>query len=349
MGATSAPLLDKVSPDPIVQGAFTGSKPTKPAKDLSGIACRPTGSAAALDCLVINDEGTFAQRVAINSRTLRPDPAVVPLVGNSIPSAAVGTPPNVSTCPKGVGKFDEFDGEGVAYAPSVANAQEGAFFVVGSHGCARHKDKFQLSSFLVARVPVSGNGIFGPVALTWRLSGALRTAPAIGDFFGRSLESAQGLNIEGIAAAGDDLYVGLRAPSLPGGDTAVIRVSVTGLFAPGTADAALGTKVYRAPLGRDTGIRDMTILPDGRLLLLSGPAQEQANVPFAIAVMTINGPKPTISWLGRLRDVSDEDGKRAKAEAITVLRREQNTLQLLVLYDGIKNGGPQEYRIQLPN
>ena len=50
-------------------------------------------------------------------------------------------------------------------------------------------------------------------------------------------------------------------------------------------------------------------------------------------------------WLGRLADVpSGKD--RAKAEAVDVLSRDSEALRVLVMFDGIQNGGPQEYLLR---
>lgn len=90
----------------------------------------------------------------------------------------------------------------------------------------------------------------------------------------------------------------------------------------------------------------MAALPDGRLLVLSGPAQEQKDVPYSIALVTLDdvAESGSVQWLARLEDVV-VGGERAKAEAITVLGRDGDVLRLLVLFDGLENGGPREYRI----
>jgi hypothetical protein len=319
--------LERITPDPVVQGQFAGKK-SNPAGDLSGIACRPAGQA--LDCVAINDEGRFAQRVKITERTIVPG-AIQVLIGDKPPQDAVGSRPSIA-CPAGSGKFDEFDGEGVAVAGET-------FYVVGSHGCSRKKAEFRLSSFLLARLPAAADGAIGQPQLTWRLSEALKAASPVASFQDKSLMDQNGLNIEGIAVVGDRLAVGLRAPSLDG-QAFIVSASVAALFTP---DAPLQTEVRPVKLGKDMGIRDLTALPDGSLLVLSGPAQEQAEVPFGLFLLT----KDRVTPLGWLEDVG-AGHERAKAEAITVLSRDGNTLRLLVLFDGITNGGPREYRANLP-
>ena len=173
------------------------------AEDLSGIACRPAAAGAALDCLVVNDEGTTVQRVAIAAGKLQPGTRV-PLIGDAAPQSAFGSPPNVDSCPSGVGKSKEFDGEGMAFA-AASPAGDSAYHIVGSHGCSRNKDEFRASSFLLARILDDGNGTLGQTDLTWRVSEALRAAPPVNVTFGLSLQKRDGLNIESIAAVGDRL------------------------------------------------------------------------------------------------------------------------------------------------
>jgi Protein of unknown function (DUF3616) len=342
----SAPELTHITPDPTVVGRFFGKGGSKPAKDLSGIACHPAVRDNVLDCLVVNDEGTAAQRVTVEGRTLRPGPSV-PLVGNAPPQAALGPRPIVGTCPGGPGEFAEFDGEGVAFAASAPDGS--AFYVVGSHGCSRKKGEFRLSSFLLARLRTPPSGELAPVELTWRLSSFLRNAKTVGAYFGRSLDAAtQGLNIEGITAIGDQLLFGLRAPSRDG-NAFIIIGPIADLFAPGRGEAQGTPKVFPVSLGANTGIRDMTVLPDGRLLVLSGPAQEQKEVPYALALVTLR-EKPEgaiVQWLGQLPNVMS-GGERAKAEGITILSRDNTAVRVLVLFDGLENGGPREFQVKLP-
>src|SRR5262249_41828125 len=105
-------------------------------------------------------------------------------------------------CPNGRGDFAEFDGEGVAYSEPYS-------YVTGSHGCSRSSGEFRLSSFLLARIrvdrqgrPAGGEGEPLPakksaraVEITYRVSDLLRRAGAATGFFGKDLETANGLNI----------------------------------------------------------------------------------------------------------------------------------------------------------
>lgn len=230
----------------------------------------------------------------------------------------------------------------MAFAPGPAGGG-GAFYIVGSHGCSRKHDEFRPSSFLLARLPVDPAGKLGKAELTWRVTEALRQAPPrISGKIGKSLDDDKGLNIEGIAAIGDRLLFGLRAPSHDK-KGAVVSVPIAQLFAPGTGEAVGEPVVHELPLGKDTGIRDLATLPDGKLLVLSGPTLDQRRVPYALSVY--DPGTDDHRWLARLADMPA--GKdRAKAEAVVVLGHDAGALRVLVLFDGIQNGGPQQYRLR---
>ncbi|MCK8785525.1 DUF3616 domain-containing protein [Roseomonas sp. NAR14] len=354
-GRDAAPVVAPEEAGIGVQGTFAGKKPGRTGKELSGIACRPA-SGGNRDCLLIDDELGDAQRATFDGRTLQPGAMVPILTGNAPADAAVGTPP---TNPgRGCGDDDDsdaLDGEGVAYAGTASG--EGAFYVVGSHGCSRNRGRFRRTNFLLARIGVDRTGRLAPAALSWRLSEVLRTDGTVGNHFATPLQSdgnasdpgIQGLNIEGIAATGDRLLFGLRAPALQG-HAFIVAVAAADLFAPANTSAPIASRLLRVPLGDRTGIRDMAALPDGRILLLSGPVHEDGP-PFAISLMTPDwnaapGATVTPRWLARLAPVNDDKGKPAKAEAITVLGEEDGVLRVLVLFDGLPNGGPREYRLR---
>src|SRR5262249_28348309 len=171
-----------------------------------------------------------------------------------------------------------------------AGPGKGYFYVVGSHGCSRHKDKYKPSSFLLARVPVESTGKPGKTELSWRVSDALQAAEPVSKSFGGTLEDKddEGLNIEGLAVRGERLLVGLRAPSHKH-MAYVVSAPINELFKPGAAPLSATPEVFALKLGKETGIRDMTTLPDGRLLVLSGPTRDQDDTPYALSVAD---PKP---------------------------------------------------------
>jgi hypothetical protein len=310
-------------------GDFSGKKPGKPARDVSGLACMPVANGAQR-CLLINDEGSFAQFARIAENRISPD-ATLAVIGSEAAADTLGQPPQ-GIC-KAPGRFAELDGEAVAYA-------DGAFYVAGSHGCSRRKGEFRLSAFHLARIKVDAEGApAGKIELTYRLSDMLRMAGPAGAFFGRGLMDDNGMNVEGIAVVGDTLWAGLRAPSL-GNRGFLVGASLKALFAPGHAPATEAPRIFELPAGSNRGIRDLAPLPDGRLLALLGPAQEQS---LAYSLMLVDPARPDAAMpLGDLPNRGDD-----KAESLTVLPPDAKGLAVLIGYDGPKNGHFESYRLQL--
>jgi hypothetical protein len=309
-------------------------KDGKAAKDLSGMACAP--GLGVRTCLVINDEGGSAQWATIDGTSLIAG-AELPLIGTSIDDGILGAKPELN-CPNGEGNYGELDGEAVAFSSPY-------YYVVGSHGCSRKKSKFRSSSFILARVSEAGLS----VATTFRLADVLRQAGQVGAFFGKDLNSGNGLNIEGLAVQGNKLIVGLRAPSI-NGQAFLVRTELAPLFAEGRTSATPNAEVIGIAVPKGAGIRDLATLPDGSLLVLLGPAQDQLlpfsflriNLPETAAPTTLQGES-----LGKLPEVGG-GGATGKAEAISVLNVTARELDVIVLFDSLKNGAPHKYRITLP-
>jgi hypothetical protein len=332
-----------------LEGGFAGKK-DKPATDISGMACMPL-EGTQRTCLVINDENKNAQ-----FSTLRDDRVIVgqpiPLIGKKPDPKTLGLAPDLK-CQE-VDDFDDIDGEGVAYA-------EPYFYVVGSHGCSRSKGKFRLSSFILARVrvdrqgrpsdstgsPLSSANLASAVETTYRVSDLLKRAGAAKEFYGKDLETANGLNIEGIAADGDTIWFGLRAPVDNQGVAFVVGGNAADLFKAGQEPSRASPQIVPVKLeGR--GIRDLAILPDKRLLVLAGAAHGP-EVPFRLFV--VDPTSGTTKQIGPLPEVKqDVDGKMVtgKAEAVTVLGTTADQAQIVVSFDALLNGAPHLSKITIP-
>ena len=333
--------LEPVSKFEIV-GSFAGKKAGKKVTDLSGIACMAHQTSTIRTCLAVNDENQSAQFVAIkmdeHKMVIGP---TVRLIGNGPSANVVGDKPSVR-CPNGEAGFEEFDGEAVAY-------EEPYFYVIGSHGCSRKKGEFRPSSFLLARIRIdkerspfdlngnpSPSGAPGSVETTFRVADVLQQATQISAYFGKDLNADNGLNIEGMAVMDGKLVLGLRAPSV-GGKAFVLRVDPASLFA-SQAGLVSEPELIALAVGQDAGIRDLAALPDGRLLVLSGPAQEQRNIPYDLFIL-----EPRTGEMIKVGSIKNEG--EGKAEAVTVLEANKDELRLLVLFDGLENGDPREYRV----
>ena len=309
-------------------------KDGKAARDLSGIACAPGQSVR--HCLVIDDEGDSAQWATLEGTSLVAGEPIL-LVGESDGDVTFGRRPEV-VCPSGDGKFGELDGEAVAFAAPY-------YYVVGSHGCSRKKGEFRASSFILARVSDEPQG---RVETTFRLADVLRHAGTVGSFSGKDLDGENGLNIEGVAVRGDQLIVGLRGPSIDG-RAFLVRTAIGPLFAKADEPAPSSTTIPIA-VPEGAGIRDLTTLADGRLLLLLGPAQDQ-DLPYRLARAELpSSPDPNVAIkveiVAELPEIADDD-TTGKAEAVLVLNETAADLEVLVLFDGLKSGALRKFWIPL--
>src|SRR3954452_15928885 len=110
----------------------------------------------------------------------------------------------------------------------------------------------------------------------------------------------------------------------------------------------LEPRVIPLALGRDAGIRDLAPLPDGRILVLAGPAQDQLEVHFALFALDLREGRFT-----RLATLDDPQGictpgPRAisgKPEAVLPLGLDEDCFRVLILSDSLPNGAPCEYRV----
>jgi Protein of unknown function (DUF3616) len=306
------------------------------AMNISGLACMPT-DAAPLTCLVIDDQGRFAQIAFIGNGQVAAG-ARLPLIGRRPSRDTIGQPPAVTGCSDGERKFRDLDGEAVAYAAPF-------FYVAGSHGCSRQDNKFRSSSFILARIPehqvISATRTIDPssVETSYRLSEALAAAPPIRRYLTQDLMSKNGVNVEGLAVAGGKLFAGLRAPTLDR-NAFIVAIDIDKLFDERASINPGDVHVISVPVGDRRGIRDLARLNDGQLLILSGPAQD-AQVPFEIHVLDIK--TETTILQGILDELLDAPG--AKAEAISVLSQRGKIVDILVMFDGLPSGGPREYTI----
>lgn len=341
----------QTSPIPLkqmtIQGDFAVSEGA--AVDISGMACLPEGTPR--KCLLINDENRNAQFATIDDdRMIVGD--TVTLIGSAADSRTLGRPPN-DTCDK-ADDFKDLDGEGVAYAAPY-------FYVVGSHGCGRTKGKFRLSSFILARVRVDRLGqpvdrasrslarenFAQAVETTYRVSDLLKQAGKAAEFFGKDLETANGLNIEGVAVLGDTIWFGLRGPVRKNKTAFLVAGDIDDLFKSGNKRSKARPEVILIELD-GLGIRDLAPLPDGRLLVVAG-AGHGPEVPFKLFVVDpANAKAKPIGPLEAVTQQVDGKPKTGKAEGVTVLGMAGNKARTVVLFDSLPNGAPHLATISIP-
>jgi hypothetical protein len=177
------------------------------------------------------------------------------------------------------------------------------------------------------------------VETSYRLSEVLAASSQIRPYFTQDLMSANGVNVEGLAIVGGKLLAGLRAPTFDG-KAFIVAVDADRLFNEKASINEGDVKTISVQLGAGRGIRDLARLNDRQLLILSGPAQDQP-VPFEIHVFDTKAETSTL--LGTLGGLPDVTG--AKAEAISVLSQRGETVDILVMFDGLPSGGAREYTI----
>lgn len=343
------------------EGDFKGKKHQHRATDISGMACVPP-QGGARNCLVINDENKGPQFAAIRNDRMAVG-EFIKLIRDEHDPEPLGSPPKAKCKKKG--DFDNLDGEGVAYA-------EPFFYVVGSHGCSRKKNKFQLSSFILARIRVDAEGrpvdasgqilgkkeISRAVRTTYRVSDWLKRSKDVADFFAGNVEK-DGLNIEGVAVQGDRIWFGLRAPvTEPSSDhklkaqAFVVGGTIADLFEPGDKRSKAEPEVAFFDLS-GLGIRDLAALPDGRLLVLAGSKNsDEVRFKLFVADPGRNAAKP-IGMLAEVEGWGEKDGRRVwktgKAEGVTLLEVKAGSAQAVILFDGLENGKPHLAKFSIPD
>ena len=317
-------------------------KELKTRQSLSGIACNLNTQQQRI-CLMAFDEGAEARYATLASNTLKPDDEAVVLRNTQ----------------------GELDAE--------AAATDGRYFyVTGSHSvkrgdCAsnpesRHVIRLRMDPATGRAVNASGSGPLADYADSSRLWDIMQAQPLLAPHMGEgaclgseppanapALAGRQGINIEGMAAKNDRLYFGFRGPVV-GGVASVLSVNAQALFAGGDAQPEL----TRLALGQQRGIRDMLAVKDG-FLLLAGPDDSPSsqrgdwtvwwwNGQSAAATPGTGAPK-ALGTLDLRQVAMRECDKEFKPEAMTLLEESASSWTLLVLSDGLCDGGPLVFKV----
>ena len=157
--------------------------------------------------------------------------------------------------------------------------------------------------------------------------------------FSKIPSKENGIDIEGLALKKNQLYFGFRGPVLRGNFVPVIRAKYTELSTP------VYQKLFLNLNGN--GVRDLVAIEEG-FLVLSGPMGD-GNTPYQLYLWNgqdmLPGVKNTDKHLKYLGSFKTPNG--AKPEGITVLSRNKNSLQIILVSDSVKNGGAAIYKIAL--
>jgi broad specificity phosphatase PhoE len=265
---------------------------------------------------------------------------------------------------------DEIDIEGIA-----RHGNNDTFFIVGSHSGKRKnilKKKHEGKPY--EKIKRMFEEQVGPEKSRNRLI-QLRLNPDTGELVPDSLKDVtmrgildnnkvlklfstipgkeNGIDIEGIASDGKNLYLGFRGPILRHGFVPVL------VFPPDTPESAQ----LRYVLLEGQGIRDMTAVKDG-FLIIAGPVGDAA-LPCKLYFW--NGhdclpgvrqdPKAAKGKVELLGTIPPPPGVKrakqraeAKAEGIAVINEDQDgtSFAVLIVYDGVKGGAPTRFRVAKP-
>ena len=347
-GLVAQPAPPSVKPDSGPWDSGTGfhfdlgkKKLKKTRQSVSGMACNVDAAQQRI-CLLAFDEGAEARYAHVGQQALRIDAEPVVLRETT----------------------DELDAE--------AAATDGRYFyVTGSHSakrgdCAsnpgsRHVLRFRLD-------PATGRALRSPAgalvdyADSGRLWPLMQAQPELAAHVGErkclgdeapakapALAGQQGVNIEGLAVQGGQLYFGFRGP-VSEGVARVLAVNADALFSSQAGSVPKAT-VTRLALGQRRGIRDMVAVKTG-FLLLAGPDDSSTSQGVGWTVAWWDGKAATSVVQPRLlatldlRDVKlRQCDKELKPEAMTVLEETPAAYKLLVLSDGMCDGGPLAFTI----
>lgn len=344
--AADVPVVTKLKVVGEFKAPNTVKKPEKmKARGISGMACLDTAADASRECFVINDEERFGQVATLTKDGFAANGPTINFVTKNEDGKNVLGKARIPTCNE-ADKFDELDGEGVAIAGDFV-------YVASSHACSGGGE-YKPSSYLLVRFKAKSATNFRgdaepAIERSWRLADVLDASADLKPAFGMPKED--GTNIEGIAVIDGRLYAGMRTPLGAGSDQAfIVSALLENLFVRDGEPLKDGkVETISVKLGTNAGIRDLAALRGGGLLILSGPAHEEPDVPYKLWVLEkpANGAalKPlatvTTSTPGKKK------GELAKAETVTILEETAAALKLLVMYDNIDEGEPTQYDIRL--
>ncbi len=291
--------------------------------NISGATCMTTPLAGRVPCLVVNDGTTFAQIFSVAGTTIRPGLTVG--ITTAPPPGTLALNPNM----EGAGHDDRF------------------FYVVTSRGRPLSVGQPD-TSFLVARfpfdagnppppVPFASGATVGGIQISDRIRAALTAGIPVPGLPAQKLDRTNS-EIEGIAvkerqvrpAPERTLHLGFRAPVL-GGKAFIVSALVDNVFA---TSGALTSTVTPLALGDNIGIRDLATVSDG-LMILAGPGR---SVTGLASLFHWNDTTGQLKQLAVLAEPANRNG-----EALLVLQEDPEFFRILVMFDGVPNGGPLEY------
>jgi hypothetical protein len=289
-----------------VQPAFAAE-----ARDnISGANC--TGGKPG-SCLAVNDATNFAQLFSVGTTALRPGPLV------ALTSVRTDT---------------------AVRRAEGASHDRGFFYVVTSRAKGLTVPGLpggqSDTSFAIIRLPIDGIGVppvpGAPptVQVSEKIRDALNAGIAIPQIAGEQLSAANS-DIGGIAVKDGVIHVAFRAPVLSG-KAFILSAPATALF----GSDPLNLTVHTIGLGLGTGINDLATVSDG-VLMLAGPTRDVVGVS---SLFHFNDSTGQVKPVAELVEPIDRKG-----EGLLLLEENAEFYRVLVLFDGVPDGGPIEYLV----
>jgi hypothetical protein len=308
----------------------------KTRQSVSGIACiQGSGNRV---CLLVFDEGVEARHAVIREGVLSPESEPLVLIESG----------------------RELDAEG-------ATSDGVNFYVTGSHSTSRTRCAANLQSRQVIRFnvdPKSGraqrdpNGKLSGYQASGRLWEIISTEATLKQYAGKclgtqppeksvELKGERGINVEGIASKDGHLYFGFRGPARDG-VAPILSVHAETLF----GDRPARSATYRVAVGEGRGIRDLLAVKDG-FLVLTGPDDDERKEQPSSMILFWDG-KGSSGAVVQTRPLAELDVSNmtrigcdtvTKPEAIALLSESSREYKVLVLSDGMCDGGPLPFTV----
>jgi hypothetical protein len=301
---------------------------TKTRQSASGIAC-PQNRSGKHICLIVFDEGGEARYATIDGKIFTPDLERVVVLRD---------------------EGGELDAE--------AAATDGRFFyVTGSHSvkrnnCAQDPARQHVIRFAVdpgtGRAARDANGKLTDYSDSSRLPALMALLPELKQHVGRCLGGEEGgANIEGLAIRGERLFFGFRGPA-KNKQALILSVDAAAFFQ--GADAK--PEITRLVVGGGRGIRDLHAVKDG-ILVLAGPDDDEDNQNKSYRIALWDGRKGSrkavkpkmLAQLGLKKIELRDCDKETKPEALAVLEDSPKRYRIMILSDGMCDGGPLLFAI----
>lgn len=108
--------------------------------------------------------------------------------------------------------------------------------------------------------------------------------------------------------------------------------------------ASASPQVFRPNLDKGMGIRDLTKVRDGFLILAGAALPEEDGDVGTAKIFFWRGDDNKAVSLGRLKGMTAD----VKPEALTLLKERETGYRVLVLSDGPPGGKPTEYSVPRP-